>query len=105
MRKISRSPVLVRSLFAILACAACIQVQASDGKDNMPAAVKEPLSDKLLLSKLNIIAIPIGPKGMVIKDDKGCMWMISNTDDGPKLHAVIGEEEKAPLCDGENLGH
>lgn len=61
--------------------------------DEKPAA-----DDNKLLSNLNNIAVPIGEKGMVIKDDKGCMWVLKNADPAPQLIAVVGEETKSHLC-------
>lgn len=54
--------------------------------------------DNKLLNNLSIIAVPIGEKGMIIKDDKGCMWVLKNADLAPQLIAVVGEETKSHLC-------
>lgn len=59
---------------------------------------KPPVDDAKLLANLNIIAVPIGEKGMIIKDEKGCMWVLKNAQPAPQLVAIIGEETQKPLC-------
>lgn len=62
------------------------------------ASKKPAPTDQQVFSALNIMAIPIGPKGMVVKDDQNCLWLIKNTGGVPHLVAVLGESTGAPLC-------
>lgn len=56
-------------------------------------------TDQQVFSALNIMAIPIGPKGMVIKDDHNCLWVLKNAAGVPQLAAVLGESTGKPLCE------
>lgn len=63
------------------------------------AEKKEPLDNAQMFKALNIMAVPIGEKGMLLKDEKGCLWVIKNTKGTPILAAVLGEDSQEPLCE------
>lgn len=55
--------------------------------------------DGAMFKALNIMAVPIGEKGMVVKDNEGCLWVLKNGQGAPMVIAVLGEEDRKPLCD------
>lgn len=78
---------------------AAIMMVASMGAH---AEAKVPAGNDQMFNALNIVAVPIGEKGMVLKDAKGCLWVIRNTKDTPLLAAVLGEDNSEPLCEQAN---
>jgi hypothetical protein len=60
---------------------------------------KKPADSGQLFNALNIMAVPIGEKGMILKDAKGCLWVVKNSKDTPLLVAILAENSDSPLCE------
>ncbi|MGI0646872.1 hypothetical protein ACRCPS_17805 [Pseudomonas aeruginosa] len=85
---------------AAAALVAVLSISAMAGEPESDAAREKPQpTDQQVFSALNIMAIPIGPKGMVIKDDHNCLWVVKNAAGVPQLAAVLGESTGKPLCE------
>lgn len=77
---------LVASLFAVTAFA------AEDGRE------KDRISDASLYSSLNIMAVPVGEQGMILKDGQECLWVVRNQGEVLTLVALTGDETGEQLC-------
>ncbi|EPJ7983265.1 hypothetical protein [Pseudomonas aeruginosa] len=85
-----------------LSTAALLLVCSSSAMADEPAVKRPaPMTDEALFAALNIMAVPLGPKGMVVKDDKGCLWMIKNAEGVPQLAAVLTQDTGESLCQSE----
>jgi len=61
-------------------------------------APNETLSDASLFASLNIMAVPVGEKGIILKDSQECLWVVRNDGEILSLVALTGEKADKQLC-------
>lgn len=84
----------VQALLMFLIAGSALAAEEAGG-----GSVDKPMpTDQQVFTALNLMAIPIGPKGMVIKDHDNCLWVLKNSDGVPRLAAVLGETSGKQLC-------
>lgn len=67
--------------------------------DTTHAEDKPPMDDSHMFDALNIMAVPIGDRGMILKDSNGCLWVAKNAKGVPQLVAIQSETSGKPLCE------
>ena len=65
---------------------------------------KAPVEYGNMNMALNSMAVSIGENGVILKDKKGCLWVIKSSNDTPNIVAVFPGGTKKPMCENDESG-